>query len=347
MTTQFSPRPAVPLDGDNTQRLRFRAMGTDAEVIVVSSLERGTALVQRARARIEQLEQRWSRFLPDSEMSLLNRRAGTTVSVSDDTVHLVRLAAAAWQLSGGSVDPTVLGAVIRSGYDRSFDELGTDTRPGSSWLGPGCGDIVIDGNDVRLPAGTGFDPGGIGKGLAADMVATETMAAGAGGVCVNLGGDLRVMGVAPHREGWTVAVRHPWSDDAIAHVGLSDGALATSTTLRRTWRVDGEVRHHLIDPATGCPSETDLTSVTVVAGTAWAAEVLAKAVLLRGSAHPFDLIGGLSVDALAVDDMGRVTVSEGFGDYLGSASAPVAVAVANPATEHHDPSTWRAEEEIR
>jgi len=101
-------------------------MGTDAEVIVVASAEQAPALVQRARARIEQLEQRWSRFLPDSEVSLLNRGAGTTVRVSDDTVELVRLAIAAWRLSGGSVDPTVLGAVIRSGYDRSFDELGAD-----------------------------------------------------------------------------------------------------------------------------------------------------------------------------------------------------------------------------
>ncbi len=96
--------------------------------------------------------------------------------------------------------------------------------------------------------------------------------------------------------------------------------MATSTTLRRRWQVDGEVRHHLIDPATGLPSESDLTLATVVAGEAWAAEVLAKAVLLRGSAHPFDLIDGSGAEALVVDDDGTITVSSGLPEFLGGAS---------------------------
>ncbi|MDQ6697001.1 MAG: FAD:protein FMN transferase [Actinomycetota bacterium] len=344
MTMQTGSVASARPDDQDSRRLRFRAMGTDVEIIVVGHPDLAAELVQRARSRVDQLEQRWSRFLPDSEVSLLNRCAGATVTVSDETVVLVRVAIEAWRLSGGSVDPTVLGALIRAGYDRSFDELGTDPDPVSSWLLPGCGDIAVDGNAVRMPAGTGFDPGGIGKGLAADVVAGEMMQGGADGVCVNLGGDLRVIGAAPQAGGWTVAVEHPWSDAAVAHVGLADGALATSTTLRRTWRVDGEVRHHLIDPATGRPSDTDLTSVTVVAGTAWVAEVLAKAVLLRGSAHPFDLVGGLSVDALAVDDRGRIAVSDGFPDYVGSAALPATIAMS---TEQVHPSSRRPQKEHR
>ena len=85
MTTQTQTRGA-------TTRLRFRAMGTDAEVIVVGDHESSAELAQQARARIDQLEQRWSRFLVDSEVSRLNRCAGTTVIVSDDTAELVRLA---------------------------------------------------------------------------------------------------------------------------------------------------------------------------------------------------------------------------------------------------------------
>ena len=99
----------------------------------------------------------------------------------------------------------------------------------------------------------------------------------------------------------------------VARIGLANGAVATSTTLRRRWTVDGEDRHHLIDPGTGSPvRDGPRRRSTVIAGSAWVAEVLAKAVLLRGSAHPFDLIGGLSVDALAVDDAGRLVASEGF-----------------------------------
>jgi len=226
----------------------------------------------------------------------------------------------------------VLGDVIRAGYDRPFDDVGPSPAPGRSPLLLGCTDIEVDGREVRLPAGTGFDPGGIGKGLAADMVVAETMAAGAARVCLNLGGDLRVTGLDPTDAAWTVAVEYPLAARPLAYVGLRDGAVATSTTLRRRWQVDGRLRHHLIDPFTGLSSDSDLTLVTVVAGSAWTAEVLAKAVLLRGSTHPFDLIDGIGAEALIVDDAGYVRASAGLATYLGGARlvdrVPVSPAVA-------------------
>ena len=112
------------------------------------------------------------------------------------------------------------------------------------------------------------------------------------------------------------------------NLGLHDGAVATSTTLRRRWEVDGEARHHLIDPGTGRPSDTDLTLATVVAGQAWVAEVLAKAVLLRGLPHPFDLVGGTGAEALAVDTDGRVHVTPGFTAFTGGV-LPSSIPIAN------------------
>jgi thiamine biosynthesis lipoprotein len=219
--------------------------------------------------------------------------------------------------------------VIRAGYDRSFDDLpATRSRRPASHLTVGCADIEVTDHHVTLPEGTGFDPGGIGKGLAADLIGREIRAAGADGVCVNLGGDLRVSGSAPGGGTWTVGVEHAWSAAPLALIGLAGGAVATSTTLRRRWELDGVEHHHLIDPGTGEPSDTDLTSATVVTGQAWMAEVLAKAVLLRGSAHPFDLIGGTSAEAIVVDEAGRVTASPGFGAYLGSARPPDGIKVA-------------------
>ena len=87
--------------------LTFRAMGSDAHVIVVGGPADGAT---RARARIDELEQRWSRFIADSEISVLNRNAGQFVEVSDDTRLLIERAIEAWRISGGSFDPTVLGA---------------------------------------------------------------------------------------------------------------------------------------------------------------------------------------------------------------------------------------------
>jgi len=299
--------------------IEFRAMGSDAHVIVVGGPADGA---ERARARIDQLEQRWSRFIDDSEISILNRNAGEFVEVSDDTRLLVELAIEAWRISGGSFDPTVLGAMIRAGYDRPFDALGDAPKAGLSSLLLGCTDIEISGRGIRLPADTGFDPGGIGKGLGADIVAEDAMKSGADGVCVNLGGDLRVRGRSPEGAGWTIDIEHPLVTEPIARVGVSEGAVATSTTLKRQWKIEGAPRHHLIDPATGMPSDSDLTLACVISAQAWAAEVLAKAVLLRGSAHPFDLLGGTGAQALVVDREGRVEATDGFAAYLGDATLP-------------------------
>jgi thiamine biosynthesis lipoprotein len=115
---------------------------------------------------------------------------------------------------------------------------------------------------------------------------------------------------------------HPHAEAPLAHLGLTDGAVATSTTLLRTWHVDGDRRHHIIDPATGRPSDTDLTLATVVSAQGWTSEILAKAVLLRGSRHPFDLLGGTACDALAVDDAGRVQATPGITAFTGGAPLP-------------------------
>jgi thiamine biosynthesis lipoprotein len=288
-------------------------MGTRVHLIVVGG---PPGLVERARRRIDALESLWSRFRPQSDVSRLNLRAGTAVRVAPETVDLVERAVDGWHLTAGAFDPTMLGAVIRAGYDRTFASIPADARPGRSDAQAGCEAIEIGRSWVRLPAGTGFDPGGIGKGLAADMVTDELIAAGARGACVNLGGDLRVTGDPPGGAAWTVAVDHPSASEPIVRLGLGDGAVATSTTLRRRWSVDGEARHHLIDPATGVPSAGGVTLATVVTARAWAAEVLAKAVLVAGEQRAFDVLAGTGASALAVDSTGRLRTTPGLAAFL-------------------------------
>jgi thiamine biosynthesis lipoprotein len=103
---------------------------------------------------------------------------------------------------------------------------------------------------------------------------------------------------------------------------LRDGAVATSTTRRRRWIAGGREHHHLIDPWTGSPSASDLTLAAVVAGQAWVAEVLAKAVLLRGSAAAFDLVAGLGANALTVDRDGAVRSTPGLAAFIGDRPRP-------------------------
>jgi FAD:protein FMN transferase len=267
--------------------LRFRAMGTDVHLVLVDG---DPALLRRAQARIEDLELRWSRFLPDTELDRLNRAAGTgtPTALSAVTFDLVVSAIDAWRDTDGLFDPTILLALVAAGYDRSFDKGPGPTSEAPATRHPNCDDIVIDHDalTVMLPTACALDLGGIGKGRAADLVADELIDAGttAGG-CINLGGDLRVFGDAPDgAPGWAVGIEEPEDDeDVMLVVGLADGALATSSTTRRRWRTEaGDQRHHLIDPRTRKPAVTTLHSVSVIAGSARTAEVQAKASLIAG-----------------------------------------------------------------
>jgi thiamine biosynthesis lipoprotein len=288
-------------------------MGSDAHVVVVGPEH----LAARAQARIADLERRWSRFDERSEISALNRHAGDPVVVSAETVELIERALDAWRLTHGWFDPTLLGAVVRAGYDRPFDEIDEATAAGAtSALGAGAPGVEVVAGTVRLPAGTGFDPGGIGKGLAADIVVDELRAEGADGVCVNLGGDVRVDGAGPAGDAWTIAIEHPGCTAAVTRVGVRRGAVATSTTLRRRWRAGEASRHHLIDPATGRPSRTALSFATVVTGHGWTAEVLATSLVLRGIPVCFDDIDAAGAAALAVDDDGDITSSAGMRAFV-------------------------------
>jgi thiamine biosynthesis lipoprotein len=298
-------------------------MGSAIHVIVVGA---GRDTAEHAIARFADLEARWSRFRSDSEISRANRNGGSFVSVSAETAQLVARALDGWRVTGGLFDPTVLGGLIRAGYDRPIDELRrlSAARSPHSELGSGCAGIELDGEHLRLPACVGFDPGGIGKGLAADIVCAELIELGAAGALVNAGGDLRAIGEGPEGGGWTIGINHPRRPAAVALVGIADGAIATSATLLRSWRMGARMHHHLIDPATGRPAETAVEFASVVAGEAWLAEVWVKA-LLVGGRHSLAALTESGLSGLIVETSGRVEASAGFEAYLGRASLIEAV----------------------
>ncbi len=108
---------------ERTKRAERRAtlMGTEAHVIVVG--DDAAHLADVAIARLQRLEARWSRFLPDSEISRLNNSPGVPVLVTPETFRLIDHALAAWQLTDGAFDPTILADLRAEGYDRSFELL--------------------------------------------------------------------------------------------------------------------------------------------------------------------------------------------------------------------------------
>lgn len=300
---------------DLVSERRFRVMGTDAHVLVVGP---DPTLVDDLVSGLEDLEARWSRFRPTSEVSLLNRRAGSATVVSAPTVRLVEHAVSAWRLTNGRYDPTVLAALEALGYDRSFElvDQGVSRAAHSGVVepgpAPGPAGIVVDHADgtVTLPVGVGFDPGGIGKGLAADMLVDRARVAGASGALVNVGGDLRVWGRPPHGPSWPVTVHETTvTDEPLARLEMQGGAVATSTTQRRTWLGPTGRNHHLVDPTSGRPWERAARQVTVVAADGWWAEAAATALIAPHAELPPHCA------AVVVDHAGRRHELGPIGEY--------------------------------
>ena len=298
-------------------------MGTDVEVLAVGADGAAMATLGGLAAdALEVREARWSRFRPTSELCRLNDAAGAPVVVSPGTFSLIARAVDAWRDTGGRYDPTVLAALEAAGYDRDFDAVARagDEAAGDHPVVPGCGDVELDSlvSAVRLPVGVALDLGGIGKGAAADEVSAALLDAGVPGVTgvlVNMGGDLRARGAAPQPHGWVVDVDDPLETGRTGLLAFAEGAIATSTKLRRAWTRGDRTLHHLIDPRTGEPAESGLASVTVVAGEAWRAEVLAKAAFVAGVDDGRTLIEASGATGLLVTDDGQVLELDGLDQF--------------------------------
>ncbi len=325
----------------------FRAMGTEVEVTVIDG---DPALLNVASQRIADLEQRWSRFIASSEVSRLNRAGGVSTRVSADTLALVAHAQEGFDLTGGRFDALQLTALERLGYVGSFETLspasGTDgvarlvsVPPPSNRVARIESDAIA--STVRLPAGFGFDPGGIGKGFAADLVTEELRALGAAGVCVNVGGDVRVSGTAPHGDVWIIAVRDRADDEPVADVAVADGAVATTSRSRRRWRgPDGRVHHHIVDPATGSSALTPVVHATAIASEGWRAEILAKVAFLD-RAEGIALAERVGATAMVATADGIVT-GHGWAEFARRAKSgeQEATPMGNDSA-HADPAPWR------
>lgn len=292
------------------QDLCFTALGTEVRLLTVG--DGHSEALQRTRMLLASLEARWTRFRPDSELSRLNAAAGRPVCLPDETFALVEAAVTAWRLTDGRFDPTVLPALVAAGYDRSFELLAGDGPAGVDGTAPavpGCAGIILERHTglVRLPPGVALDLGGIAKGHAADRAVAALLEGGTAGALANLGGDLRVAGVAPDGEAWTVAVDDPHRPGHdLAVLRLVDGAVATSSRTRRRWVRGGQTFHHLIDPATAAPADTGVDAAVVVAGNALWAEVLAKAALIAGADDGPALIERFGATGLMIMDSGDV-----------------------------------------
>ncbi len=239
-------------------------MGTEVTALVPPGVA-----VEAVRRRFGAVEAACSRFLPDSDLSRVNRSPAGRIVMPGLLAEVVAAGAVQRDLTGGLVDAG-MGALVRSwGYDATFEEVvGLDAEPD-----PGDTPAWAVRNGVlhRRP-GMLLDLGGVAKGWTADRAVEAGEA-----VVVSAGGDVRSSDPAT-----VVDVLGPEGSPA-ASLHLGAAALATSSTSRRRWIVEGRPAHHLIDSRTGRPASTPVVSASTICRTAVEAEAAAKAVLLLGA----------------------------------------------------------------
>ena len=302
MTATAPARHELELE-TRLQRRRFASMGVAIECLLDAE-EPGGSLFHEVELEFARLEAIFTRFRPDSELSRLNRLG--RLRCSPELVEVLGRAVRAREETGGRFDPSVHDAVVAAGYNRTFAEIAPDAdgpEPEPERCG---GAIAVDApaRIVTLGPGVRIDLGGIVKGFAAER-GCDLLAA-AGPCLVNAAGDLAVRGT-PSEGVWPVAVEPAAGRLTL---GLRRGGLATSGRDHRRWRRNGRELHHLIDPATGRPSATDLLSVTAFGADAVEAEIRAKALFLAGEAAARAEADELAIPCVLVTEDGR-TVSVG------------------------------------
>ena len=298
----------------------FHAMGCKNLVIVDADVR--PSILDEVPVWFEEWEQTLSRFRLDSELSQLNQKAtlGSSVQVSQDLWDVFQASKKAERLTGGLVNPLILDALVLAGYGKSFDRLQIETTPYLSEINasvPSLKDVFADevAKTICLPNDAHLDFGGVAKGWAAHQSVERLKMTGP--TLVSAGGDIEVSGTRSNGESWVIGVEDPFNTDSyLEYIYLNSGGVATSGKDYRSWKRNGLSRHHIIDPDTGLPAETDILTATVIAPTVMQAEAMAKAILISGSQSGISwLDGDETLAGLFVLDSGERLHSKNLSNY--------------------------------
>jgi thiamine biosynthesis lipoprotein len=272
---------------------RFECFGATVSVRASGDAEIVRLGLRRAREVAEEVHRRLTRFDPASDLCRLNADPRELVPAAPLVRRFAQAVRWAGEASGGLVDATCLPVVEAAGYREHWSPAteGWAADEPVAWT-PGWASVSVEGGCVRRPPGTRCDSGGLGKGLAADLMAAALSACGTW--AIDCGGDLRVGGLLAHERAIDVADPDGGAE-AIHRLEIARGAVATSGVTRRAWAGG----HHLVDPRSGRAADTGIAQVTAVARTGLEAEVRAKTALLAGPAGAAAVLvaGGVYVTA--------------------------------------------------
>lgn len=267
-------------------RLQFSAMKSPCEVFIECQQKaKAEKLLQTAAEEAWRIEQKFSRFNPQSVIGKLNQQSDQWVAVDAETEALLDFADQCWQISGGLIDVTV------GHYFQLWKFDGQTPPPTRKQLKSmaqfvGWQKVKRTPGRIFLPKGMQLDLGGIGKEYAVDKVATELSQSVSGGILVNFGGDIRAMRPRIGGQPWQVGVEALSVGQGKSMprvIPIKKGAIATSgNTYRYVVDKHGRTLGHILHPKTGWPISSGPASVTVIGDTAIQAGLIATLAMLKG-----------------------------------------------------------------
>ena len=243
---------------------RFTAMGGPAKLYFANGR---SALVDRAieqiSTEIRRLERLYSRYLPQSELSVVNRHAGQWQTVSLEMQRLFDFADTCYQQSDGLFDIT--SGVFRTVWHAKRDSLPTPQEINQCLELVGWLKVQRDQNRLYLPKGMQLDLGGIVKEYAVDAARDIALKLGITNCLIDLAGDISTIGTAENNQPWLMGVVNPFAvNTKRATVPLVNAAITTSGSYERFLTIGGKQYCHVINPKTGWPVSY-VSSITIIA----------------------------------------------------------------------------------
>ena len=266
---------------------------TLVNIDIYGSGSEATAISDECRKMCAHYEQLFDKNIPGSDIYNINHSNGQSVRVDHDTALMLTEALSYARSTDGLFDPTIEPLSSLWDFHEENIYIPSDDEIGSLLALVDYRNISVDiSNDtVTAAKGTSIDPGAAGKGFIADRIGDYLLTCPITGAVINMGGDIRVIGTKPDRSAFHIGINDPFNEGSISSsLDITDMAVATSGIYERCFTENGRTYHHILDPSTGYPADTDIESVTVICKKAVDADCLCTVSILYGSQKAVDLI---------------------------------------------------------
>lgn len=271
-----------------------------------------TALVS---AELNRLESLLSVTREQSDISRLNRADGQSVTASDDTASVLETALEVYRDTDGCFDPTVYPVLRLWGFTTDSFRVPDSDEIENALKYTDFSRVSLDGSTVKLPKGFELDLGGVGKGYAGKRCRDILKENGVDSAIISIGGNVQTVGTKPDGSKWTVALKNPDGGESLCKITVGECAVVTSGGYERYFEQDGKRYHHIIDPKTGKPADSEFKSVTVICEDGAVADALSTAFFVGGrSVVKKYLAEHGDVDVVLYTNNNGIIVSRGIAD---------------------------------